>query len=322
MEEKLQRKQLRRGFSALGWALLIYMLIMNLSVYLVAIVDAVVMTLRNLMSREPMDPEAMEARILGNGLGYLISIAVGLVILRLWKGKDFCRKELWTRGKPMKVSDFFLLLCVFLGGQMVFQLVASMMELILNQFGLSALQSVEAASITADTFSMFLYIGIAAPIAEELLFRGLVLRTLMPWGKGFAVMMSAFLFGIFHGNLVQIPFAFVMGLVLGYVAAEHNILWAMVLHMINNLVLSDMFTRLTAGMPEMVSQAILGLVLMAFGVAAIVILILRRKDVGAYFRENRIRDQHVCCFFTAPGIVTLTALMYLMAAVPLLMQLI
>ena len=34
-----------------------------------------------------------------------------------------------------------------------------------------------------DNFIMFLYAGILAPITEEILFRGVVQRTLLPWGR-------------------------------------------------------------------------------------------------------------------------------------------
>ena len=46
--------------------------------------------------------------------------------------------------------------------------------------------------------------AILAPVAEELMFRGWILRSLRPYGKRFAVLGSAVLFGIFHGNRLNL----------------------------------------------------------------------------------------------------------------------
>ena len=129
----------------------------------------------------------------------------------------------------MTPKNFLTILCVFAGGQMVFQLVTGILESLFNVFGLSILESLN--TVSTDTPSMYLYAGILAPITEELLFRGLILRTMEPFGKKFAIFTSAFLFGMFHGNLPQAPFAFAVGLVLGYTAMEYSIGWSMALHM-------------------------------------------------------------------------------------------
>lgn len=97
----------------------------------------------------------------------------------------------------------------------------------------------KVVSGTAETtVSLALYTAVAAPITEELLFRGAVLRSLQPYGKRFAIFCSALLFGLVHQNLTQTPFAFGFGLLAGYVAVEYSILWSMSLHILNNAVLA------------------------------------------------------------------------------------
>ena len=130
-------------------------------------------------------------------------------------------------------------------------------------------------------------------------------------------MMSAFLFGIFHGNLVQIPYAFLVGLVLGYVAVEYNIVWAMVLHMINNLVLGDLITRV---LPDMTGDMVLSLLIMGGSLAAAVLLLARLKDIQEYCQENPIRDRDAGYFFTAPGIVALELFVFYGVSSPLIEQ--
>lgn len=319
MDDRLERSRHRREFSKLGWTLLIYSLLMNACVILFLVFDMVMVNIGK-MNGIHYTEEQVTHLLMNNGWGYLVTIAIGLLILRLWQGKRFVRETLWTRGRPMKPGDFFNLLALTLGVQLVFSILVSLMEALFNLFGMSLMDSVESATMSADSFSMFLYMGVGAPVAEEILFRGLILRKLQPYGKRFAIVMSALVFGVFHGNLVQIPYAFLVGLVLGYTALEHNILWAMVLHMFNNLVLADMLTRLTSGLPEFVGNGIVGLVIMACGLASLVILIVRGREIGAYRRENRIRGDFAATFFSAPGIITMMVYIFLSVAAPLVGQ--
>lgn len=59
-----------------------------------------------------------------------------------------------------------------------------------------------------------------APIAEELMFRGVVLRRLSSVSQTFAIFVSAAIFGLMHGNLLQAVLGFVVGIVWGYAAVK------------------------------------------------------------------------------------------------------
>jgi hypothetical protein len=108
------------------------------------------------------------------------------------------------------------------------------LEFSLRLFGYTAMTQLTAASSTSTTLSMFLYTSIAAPICEELIYRGFVLRSFQGYGKVFSIILSALLFGVMHANLFQMLFAFLVGLVLGYVATEYSIFWSMVLHLLKH----------------------------------------------------------------------------------------
>ena len=50
---------------------------------------------------------------------------------------------------------------------------------------------------------LILTVGILAPAAEELVFRGLVFRRMKDWLKpSAAIILSALFFGLYHGNIV------------------------------------------------------------------------------------------------------------------------
>lgn len=311
-EAKLQRG----AFSSVGWAMMVYYGIMNAAVMSVVLIQVTTMRLSGID-----DPDVLLDAAYSNGWGYLIAAAIGLVVLLFWKGPKFFGRTLWKPGKPMTLGAFASILCIFLSGQMLFSMLSTLQEAELNFFGVSAMDQLESATINSDTISMFLYIGLIAPVTEEILFRGLILRTLEPYGKHFAVLLSAFLFGIFHGNVVQTPYAFVVGLVLGYTAMEYNILWAMVLHMFNNLTLGDTLTRLGDLLMPGLGNIFVGLVSLTAAVAAAVILLINRADVGAVLAREKIDRTAVNRFFTSPGILILLVLMFLEIAAPLVSQL-
>ena len=196
---------------------------------------------------------------------------------------------------------FFCLLSFCVGAQMVNSIWVTLLELVLNQFGLTAMELLESVAGDSDTFSMFLYASILAPIGEEILFRGYVLRSLRPFGKRFAILGSAILFGLFHGNLLQTPYAIVMGLVLGYLATEYSIRWSVLLHMFNNLVLAELLTRLTENLPDAV-------VFGGFTLVSLIILVLKRQEIQEYNRSEWIDRRCIGCFFTNSGILVMTAI--------------
>ena len=183
------------------------------------------------------------------------------------------------------------------------------LEFLFNLVGLSLNESMESASLSMDAFSMFIYVGIGAPISEEILFRGLMLRSMQPYGKKFAIFASALVFGLYHANIIQIPFAFAVGLVLGYVTVEYSLVWSIALHMFNNLVLADLLARLTASWPEM-ALGTLNLVL--FGGSAllsVVILFANRKRIRGYQKGEWMDSRCLKCFFLSPGILVMAAAM-------------
>ena len=289
-ERKLQIKAARGEMNKLGAVMIVYYLLMNAAVSIVMLADMCVYLFNVLAEGTALSfgdiMSHMAEFALSNGWGYILSIAAGVVILLLWKGKGFfC--DTFARQNRMTPGVFAALLCVFLLPQALLQIYAPALEWLLNQMGFSATAALEMATINTDTVSMFLYVAFLGPIVEELLFRGLLLRMLRVRGKQVAIVISAIAFGLFHGNVIQIPFAFLVGLVLGYVTVEYSIVWAIVLHIINNFVLSDLMGRLEKIAPELASGLFFA-VIGAAAVAAVVLLIVKKDQVKVYFTNNKV----------------------------------
>ena len=309
MDEKIRKRMLRKEIGKYGWFALLYYFFLNYVVITIAELqllkvgfDAVIRADSWMAFAEGV--EQGSAALMDNGWGYLLAGIAFVCAIPLFKGRSFWL-SLFEQKQMMTGKVFFRLLCLFFGGQMVFQLLAIVEELILNQFGLSILESMEMASAGADSFSMFLYMGIAAPVVEELLFRGVLMRGLARQGNRFAIVASSILFGLFHGNLVQSPYAFAVGLVLGYAAMEYSIGWAMVLHMMNNLVLGDSLLRFTSLLPTGVGDFIYGFLFLGCFAGSIVILIRNRTSVRLWLQTNPPARGGLRAFLTTPSLIIL-----------------
>ncbi len=93
-----------------------------------------------------------------------------------------------------------------------------------------SLPQIGDGSVITLLFDLLVFAFIPA-IMEETLLRGIILQTLRPLGNGVAVTVSAVLFGLMHGNLRQVPYALLMGVVLGviYVCTD-NLRLAVITH--------------------------------------------------------------------------------------------
>lgn len=86
-----------------------------------------------------------------------------------------------------------------------------------------------------DNILYIFSIAVLPPLTEEFAFRGIVLGKLRKFGDSFAILMSALLFGLLHGNIIQIPFAFIIGIVFGFITIKtSSLLPAMITHFLVN----------------------------------------------------------------------------------------
>ncbi|MBR6616755.1 MAG: CPBP family intramembrane metalloprotease [Oscillospiraceae bacterium] len=67
-----------------------------------------------------------------------------------------------------------------------------------------------------------IYGCIVAPVTEELLFRGFVLKNMSVVSQRFGIIASAVLFGLWHENIAQFILAFAVGILMGYLTVKHD----------------------------------------------------------------------------------------------------
>lgn len=95
-----------------------------------------------------------------------------------------------------------------------------------------------------------LSVCIAAPILEEIVCRGYMMRGMLQYIKPWqAIVISAFLFAVIHGNLAQGVTAFILGILLGWVYYRTgSLLMSMMIHFIVNT--SSTIMALIPSIPE------------------------------------------------------------------------
>ena len=116
--------------------------------------------------------------------------------------------------------------------------VTSAAGIVLQQFGFD--YNVQGIATPTEPFGIvlsFVATAITPALVEEFAMRGVLMGVLRKYGEGFAVIVSALVFGLMHGNLVQIPFAFILGLFFGYAVIKTGTIWtAVIIHFINNFI--------------------------------------------------------------------------------------
>lgn len=142
--------------------------------------------------------------------------------------------------------------------------------------------------------SIILYIvsvSIVPALVEELAFRGVILGSLRKYGDGFAVIVSAALFGLFHANFLQIPFAFVIGLILGFLTVRLNsILPAMIIHFTNNFSasISDIIEHSSSDFYSNLYTTITFLVFILVGILCLIYILKKDKSFFSISRSTSV----------------------------------
>lgn len=97
--------------------------------------------------------------------------------------------------------------------------------------------SIAQTSTGFEAAGYYIGVGILIPVIEELIFRGIILgEFLSTMNADAAVFLSALVFGTMHMQPVQIGYALVCGVILGYVYLYSNSLYlSVIIHILFNL---------------------------------------------------------------------------------------
>ena len=168
-----------------------------------------------------------------------IYAVIAALALGLWYWKQFVPKKQPHREIASLINPkiFCGLVLLMLGMQYISNYVVMILAAI-NPGWLQTYQDLmESIGFGDVTLLLALYSVLIAPISEELIFRGVTLKLgtkAMPFFA--ANILQAFLFGAFHGNIIQGAYAFVVGLFCGYVCYQGGSIYLSILfHMLFNI---------------------------------------------------------------------------------------
>ena len=182
-------------------------------------------------------------------------------------------------------GGFAVMLGAALGISALATLPLQLTENLFNAVGYSVLiDDIIPAESGAARAVMIAYAVLLAPLIEEYIYRGVVLGALRPCGDHFAVLASAMLFGLAHGNLYQLLYAALAGYFLGYVRVKTG-RWSVcvLLHAANNLCaqLMEMIPMPVGEAAALTVSLIEWAVLCAVGVACLAAVYRRRGGLDA-----------------------------------------
>ena len=162
-------------------------------------------------------------------------------------------------------------------------------------------------------------LAVVPALVEEYALRGVVMMPARKFGNWFAILVSSALFGMMHGNLVQAPFAFIVGIGIGYFVIVTGSMWTgVMIHFCNNM-FSGVISILYEFLPEKTVNLIYYICVAAFFAAGIICLILfmrraRQKNIQTKFRKPRTalsRGERTAAYFiNVPMIISIIYLLY------------
>lgn len=147
-----------------------------------------------------------------------------------------------------------------------------------------------------DKILFFISIAVIPGIFEELFVRKAILNYGKQFGNYFTIIVSAIIFALLHMNLQQGIFAFLIGIVFGYIAVKtQNVKLTMILHILNNgfVALNSIFSA---------NEVILNIMnygsLIIAGIGLILFLITLLKNIKEFknFQEEKFKEEYKMIF--------------------------
>ena len=165
----------------------------------------------------------------------LISQIITLLIILLIYKKDkktYPKIEKELDLKTLLYGSLFVMAIGIISGYLM-----DFINYLFPSFG-SGYSEIEKMLTNSYFISVFASVCVLAPIMEEIMFRGIILNNLLSkrsvW---YSIIISSFIFGLIHMNLLQGTNAFILGIALSIVFIKtRNIYACMFGHFLNNLI--------------------------------------------------------------------------------------
>ena len=234
---------------------------------------------------------------------------------------------------PFGIGHWFVLLVMGVGflyaGGLLGNVTMWVMSAVTGYDYVSNLQTLVEDS---PTWMTVLGACVIAPFGEELIFRKLLIDRVRGIGDTPAILLSGLLFALFHGNLFQLFYAFLVGVVLAYLYTRSGkyllcVIMHAVINLLGSVILPELASMIPDALPMTLPQLLLAvlLVLWQYGsvLAAIVLLWIfwkRRRLLSSPLPKGTCRT--VGLLLGNPGMIGCLVIMLLLTLSNLLVPLI
>lgn len=301
--KKREKHELRLQSTFASCAVLSLILIQNISVLILSILG-----LYKRYTTEPFFQAGVDIIIM------LLSLLLPFVVFGKLIEKQSGLNDSLPFEKPKAKGLMLPAIISGLGFCMVANIITNVMTSFVGAFGveLSSPDIPMPQGVFGVIVSFFRVVVLAAFI-EEIAFRGYIMQNLRKFGDGFAIAMAALVFGLMHCNLIQAPFALIVGFALGYLSIKTGTLWtAVIIHGLNNSI-SLIVTYLNGKVDETLLNNAASLMIYALIFAAVpcFFVFVRRANALPSFktRTELSTGEKVLCYLTTPTMIIAIILM-------------
>ncbi|MBQ7968536.1 MAG: CPBP family intramembrane metalloprotease [Clostridia bacterium] len=222
---------------------------------------------------------------------------------------------------PRLPKRFFEITVTVLGLITVASYVTSIITIIVSNYGIGFREPlIVPPKNTVDVVLTFVSMAITPAVVEEILFRKVILNSLTPYGKKFAILTSAILFSLMHCNPSQFLHAFLAGLFFGWLAIKTgSVLPSMIIHFLNNA-LAVFYLTLSAFAPTNVYLYVSSAIVWVLMILGLVLFTLLIKDKYFDVKNDADLQDHPNEFNLALSGIRILVVLYLAYTVFLTMK--
>ena len=313
----LYTRDLRKTANGLGVILLvIFALELILSIVLIFVLVG--------MGLSELETTDSVLELLENGLLSSVLFFFVMLIYVLIKGRSISALFPFEKIGAKKLS----MLCVIgIALSLLCNIAPEMLTQVFGLFGLTnSGGSFDFGSSLPSPLMYYLTVAIMPAFTEEFAFRGVIMGSLRKYSDGLALVVSAALFALMHGNFVQIPFTFCCGLVFGFLVIKTNsLLPSIIVHFLNNglSVSFDLLSQYQVMSDEMVNLCY-GVIIVVTGSLALIFINKLTKEDDSLFKLPRANDgipyrKKLKTVASSPTLISFAVLMILYSVYVMLM---
>lgn len=214
--------------------------------------------------------------------GVLLYHIIAVVVFGVWYYLVWGKKKRPEGVEKIRLAKWPVIIVLGVALQLLVSAILNLIYVVAPELLANYMQMMQSIGLGETTWSILLATVVLAPVGEELLCRGIMLKLAGKVTDKFwiANTIQALAFGVIHMNWVQGIYAFVLGMILGYVYGKYqNILVCMVLHAVINFssnYVDSLFLLLPDGNPILI-LTVVAIVACALTLGCVLILGKIRK---------------------------------------------